>query len=194
MNAWQKIQNYLKGKVNTQSYQTWLRPTRLSHAADDTLYVRVPNREFEEWIKEKYGPLIVEALEKLQLSFHQVAYVFEESAEGKAPENGEAKAVQGKLDFESAECQLDPRFTFDSFVVGSCNQFARAAALAVAGAPAQTYKPPFLYGGGGVGENPPLQAGGPTHQEEGEGKRGWGGFFGGTTKQILPPVGRPPTG
>ena len=50
MNAWQKIQNYLKGKVNTQSYQTWLRPTRLSHAADDTLYVRVPNREFEEWI------------------------------------------------------------------------------------------------------------------------------------------------
>jgi len=158
MNAWQKIQNYLKSRVNTQSYQTWLRPTQLSHAADDTLYVRVPNREFEEWIKEKYGPLIVEALEKLQLSYHQVGYVFEEGAEGKAPENGEAKAVQGKLDFESAECQLDPRLTFDSFVVGSCNQFARAAALAVAGAPSKAYNPLFLYGGVGLGKTHLMQA------------------------------------
>src|SRR5439155_60533 len=158
MNAWQKIQNYLKTKVNTQSYQTWLRPTRLSHAAEDTLYVRVPNREFEEWIGEKYGSLIVEALEKLQLSYHQVAYVFEESAEGKAPENGEAKAVQGKLDFESAECPLDPRFTFDSFVVGACNQFARAAALAVAETPAKAYNPLFLYGGVGLGKTHLMQA------------------------------------
>ena len=51
MNAWQRVLNHLKAKVNSHSYQTWLRPTRFSHASSDTLVVRVPNREFEEWIR-----------------------------------------------------------------------------------------------------------------------------------------------
>jgi len=52
MNSWQEILNYLKTKVNSQSYQTWLRPTRFSHAEEDTLVVCVPNQEFQEWIQE----------------------------------------------------------------------------------------------------------------------------------------------
>jgi chromosomal replication initiator protein len=158
MNAWHEILNLLKTRVNTQSYQTWLRPTRFSHAAKDTLFVRVPNREFQEWIQEHYGGLIKEALEHLHLGFEQVAYVFEESAERKAPENGESKAVQGKLDFESVDHQLNPRYTFESFVVGSCNQFAHAAAQAVAAAPSKAYNPLFLYGGVGLGKTHLMQA------------------------------------
>jgi chromosomal replication initiator protein len=155
---WQKILAYLKTRVNTQSYQTWLRPTRQSHVTDDAIVVLVPNPEFEGWIQEKYATLIREALEHLKLGYQQVRYVSEESSEKKAPtERTEGKPLQQKLDFESAECQLDPRYTFDSFVVGSCNQFARAAALAVADKPT-SYNPLFLYGGVGLGKTHLMQA------------------------------------
>jgi len=153
MNVWQEVLNYLKTKVNTQSYQTWLRPTRLSHADKDTLVVRVPNREFQEWIQEHYTALVRDALERLHLGYQQVSYVFEEGSEKKNAGNGEHKAgVQGKLDFDSADNQLNPRYTFESFVVGSCNQFAHAAARAVAEAPSKAYNPLFLYGGVGLGK------------------------------------------
>jgi len=158
MNAWQEILNYLKAKVNTQSYQTWLRPTRFSHTEQETLVVRVPNREFQEWIQEHYGGLIVEALERLQPGFQQIRYVFEESPEKKAAENGNQKPFQGKLDFDSVDHQLNPRYTFNTFVVGSCNQFAHAAARAVAEAPAKAYNPLFLYGGVGLGKTHLMQA------------------------------------
>jgi chromosomal replication initiator protein len=162
MNAWHEILNHLKTKVNPQSYQTWLHPTRFSHAANDTLVVRVPNREFQEWIQDHYGGLIHEALNRLQLEFKQVSYVFEEKPERKAPENGESKTMQGKLDFESVHHQLNPRYTFDTFVVGSCNQFAHAAARAVAEAPSKSYNPLFLYGGVGLGKTHLMQAVGHT--------------------------------
>ncbi len=162
MNAWQEILNYLKTKVNTQSYQTWLRPTRFSHAETDTLVVRVPNREFEEWIQEHYGSLIREAVERFGLGFERVRYAFEESAERKTHESGTQKPLQGKLDFESVDHQLNPHYTFDSFVVGSCNQFAHAAARAVAEAPSKAYNPLFLYGGVGLGKTHLMQAVGHT--------------------------------
>jgi len=158
MNAWHEILNYLKTKVNTQSYQTWLRPTSFDHVANDTLTVRVPNREFKEWIQEHYATHIQEALERLKPGFSKIAYVFEESVEKKNPENGKNKSFQGKLDFESVDHELNPRYTFDTFVVGSCNQFAHAAARAVAEQPSKAYNPLFLYGGVGLGKTHLMQA------------------------------------
>jgi chromosomal replication initiator protein len=157
MNAWQEVLNHLKTQVNPQSYQTWLRPTRFSHTDEHTLFVRVPNREFQDWIQEHYGVIIRETLERLQASYHQVSYVFEENMGNKAGENGQ-KAVQGRLDFESVDHQLNPKYTFGTFVVGSCNQFAHAAARAVAEAPSKAYNPLFLYGGVGLGKTHLMQA------------------------------------
>jgi chromosomal replication initiator protein len=158
MNAWQEILNYLKPKVNAQSYQTWLRPTRFSHADNEVLVVRVPNREFHDWIQEQYGGLIAEALERLQLGFQKIRFVFEEQPERKAAEGSTPSFSQGKLDFDSVDHQLNPRYTFATFVVGSCNQFAHAAARAVAEAPAKVYNPLFLYGGVGLGKTHLMQA------------------------------------
>ena len=157
MNTWQEVLNHLKTQVNPQSYQTWLRPTRLSHTDEHTLFVRVPNREFQDWIQEHYGVMIRTTLERLQPTYHQVSYVFEENTGNKAGENGQ-KAVQGKLDFESVDHQLSPKYTFGTFVVGSCNQFAHAAARAVAEAPSKAYNPLFLYGGVGLGKTHLMQA------------------------------------
>lgn len=158
MNAWQEILSYLKTKVNTQSYQTWLRPTRFSHISNDSIVVRVPNREFQDWIQEKYGSLIHRAMEELKLGYREVAYTFEDGAEKKPAAENESKAIQGKLDFDSTAHQLDARYTFDTFVVGSCNQFAHAAARAVAQAPSEMYNPLFLYGGVGLGKTHLMQA------------------------------------
>ncbi|MGH9396591.1 MAG: chromosomal replication initiator protein DnaA [Terriglobia bacterium] len=152
MNAWQEILGYLKAKVNTQSYQTWLRPTRFSHVADGSLVVRVPNREFQDWIDEKYGAMITDALGELRLSYHHISYVFDDVIELKPERSADQKVVQGKLDFDSSSHQLDARYTFDAFVVGSCNQFAHAAARAVAQSPSKMYNPLFLYGGVGLGK------------------------------------------
>jgi chromosomal replication initiator protein len=158
MNAWQEVLNYLKTKVNPQSYQTWLKPTRYSHSEADTLVVRVPNQEFQEWIQDHYSTGIQEALEKLRLGFSGIRYELEMQPEKKSSGNGEAKLSQGKLDFESVDHQLNARYTFDTFVVGSCNQFAHAAARAVAETPAKAYNPLFLYGGVGLGKTHLMQA------------------------------------
>jgi len=158
MNAWQEVLNYLKGKVNTQSYQTWLRPTRFSHIENDMVVVRVPNQEFQAWIQEHYGGLITEALDRLHLGYQRIQYVFEPSAEKKPAQTGNGRPMQARLDFDSIDHQLNPRYTFETFVVGSCNQFAHAAARAVAETPAKAYNPLFLYGGVGLGKTHLMQA------------------------------------
>jgi len=155
MNAWQEVLGYLKAKVNPQSYQTWLRPTRLARASAEVLYVQVPNREFQDWIQDNYNTLVREALEHLELPYREVGYVLPHDSSAAA---SAAKAVQGKLDFDSVEHQLNPRYTFETFVVGSCNQFAHAAARAVASAPSKAYNPLFLYGGVGLGKTHLMQA------------------------------------
>jgi chromosomal replication initiator protein len=158
MNAWLKVLDYLKAKVNTQSYQTWLKPTRFSHVEKEAIVVCVPNREFQEWIQDNYGSLVAEALRHLNIGFTEIRYILGESAEAKSTNGVNTKPLQRKLDFDSVDHQLNLKYTFDTFVVGSCNQFAHAAARAVAGAPAKAYNPLFLYGGVGLGKTHLMQA------------------------------------
>lgn len=162
MNAWQEVLNYVKTKVNPQSYQTWLKPTRYSHSEAETLVIRVPNQEFQEWIQDHYNSIIQDALEKLRLGFSRIRYEMEILPEKKSSGNGETKLRQTTLDFESVDHQLNARYTFETFVVGSCNQFANAAARAVAETPAKAYNPLFLYGGVGLGKTHLMQAVGHT--------------------------------
>ncbi len=86
MNAWLQVLNYLKTKVNTQSYQTWLRPTRFSHVENGAIVVSVPNREFQEWIHQNYAGLVGEALEHLHMQFSEIRYVLGENSIWKEPE------------------------------------------------------------------------------------------------------------
>ena len=162
MNAWLQVLNYLKTKVNTQSYQTWLRPTRFSHVDKEAIVVCVPNREFQEWIQENYASLVAEALQHLNLGVKEIRYILGENAEKKGAGSDPAKPLQSKLDFDSVDHLLNPKYTFDTFVVGSCNQFAHAAAQAVAQQPAKAYNPLFLYGGVGLGKTHLMQAVGHT--------------------------------
>ena len=158
MNAWQEILAFLKARVNTQSYQTWLRPTSLLRQDEGTLYVGVPNAEFERWLEDEYDGLVQEAIRQLQLGSIKIRYRAAGSdGSGKEPHRVTSSG-QGKFDFAAVDHELNAKYTFDSFVVGASNQFAHAAAQAVAETPSKAYNPLYLYGGVGLGKTHLMQA------------------------------------
>ncbi len=184
-NPWVRVLDALEKKVNRHSYDTWLKPTRYSHASNKVLFVRVPTAEFRQ-VGDKYADLIQEALDNLGLGYEDVKFVTAEDDPSNTPirHNGGLSAsslnaasglsgglntgagsqaapalhpAQGRFDWDSA-AQLNPRYTFDAFVIGSGNQFAHAACQAVAERPSKAYNPLFLYGGVGMGKTHLMQA------------------------------------
>jgi chromosomal replication initiator protein len=157
---WVRILESLEKKVNRHSYDTWLKPTRYSHCTDHTLVVRVPTPEFQH-IGDKYGDLIQEAIDNLGMDFQDVEFIAAEpgppAARPAAQANAAQQGAQARFDWDGA-AQLNPNYTFDAFVIGSGNQFAHAAARAVAERPSQAYNPLFLYGGVGMGKTHLMQA------------------------------------
>src|SRR5271163_3542450 len=166
-NPWTRILDALEKKINRHSYDTWLKPTRYSHASGGILFVRVPTAEFRH-AGDKYADLIQEAIDNLGLEFNDVKFVTPEDdpAATAVRHNGGLSAAhapaaanpsQARFDWDGA-AQLNPRYTFDAFVIGSGNQFAHAACQAVAERPSKAYNPLFLYGGVGMGKTHLMQA------------------------------------
>jgi chromosomal replication initiator protein len=191
-NPWVRILDALEKKINRHSYDTWLKPTRYSHASNKVLFVRIPTAEFRH-VSDKYADLIQEAVDNLGLGYDEVKFVTAEDDPSNTPirHNGGLSAhspsgglgggsagsstggfnstdsgpqtmsglhpSQGRFDWDSA-AQLNPRYTFDAFVIGSGNQFAHAACQAVAERPSKAYNPLFLYGGVGMGKTHLMQA------------------------------------
>ncbi|HVI08472.1 MAG TPA: chromosomal replication initiator protein DnaA [Candidatus Binatia bacterium] len=169
-NPWTRILDALEKKINRHSYDTWLKPTRYSHASGGILFVRVPTAEFRH-AGDKYADLIQEAIDNLGMEFSDVKFVTPEddpaatpmrhngglSANGANGTGAAASPAQARFDWDGA-AQLNPRYTFDAFVIGSGNQFAHAACQAVAERPSKAYNPLFLYGGVGMGKTHLMQA------------------------------------
>jgi len=175
LNQWVRVLGALEKKINRQSYETWLKPTRFSHVEGRTMYVRIPSEEFS-FVGTKYQNLIDEAIETLGLELDEVVFQVppqearrEREDGGFAPQPSHSAAAprrgysngagpeQSRFDWNTA-AQLNPRYQFDSFVPGSGNQFAHAAAQAVAERPGKTYNPLFIYGGVGLGKTHLMQA------------------------------------
>jgi chromosomal replication initiator protein len=155
MNLWDKILQHTERRVNPHSFATWFRPTRQERAEEGRLVVRVPTRLFCKRLSETYGELLQAVLTEIGKPELHVEFV---SAEAELAVPNSPAASQAKLDFDSANHQLNPRYTFDKFIVGASNQFAHAAAVAVAEQPSKSYNPLFLYGGVGLGKTHLMQA------------------------------------
>jgi chromosomal replication initiator protein len=167
-NPWLRILDALEKKINRHSYDTWLKPTRYSHTSDGIMYIRVPTVEFRH-VGDKYADLIQEALDNLNMDCHDVQFVTPEDDPAATPvrhdgglsapqaQTGGAHISQARFDWDGA-AQLQPRYTFDAFVIGSGNQFAHAACQAVSQRPSKAYNPLFLYGGVGMGKTHLMQA------------------------------------
>jgi len=169
IDPWVQILGALEKKINRHSYDTWLKPTRFSHLQNGIIFIRVPTAEFRD-IGDKYGDLIQEAIDNLGFDFRDVQFITSDDGPQKTPirHNGGFPPVseqlpqvgaarQTRFDWDSA-AQLNPKYTFDNFIIGAGNQFAAAAAKAVAENPSKAYNPLFLYGGVGMGKTHLMQA------------------------------------
>ena len=171
MNVWGRILHSLKGRLNQQTLETWFTPIQFESldSSQHVLRLRAPNQVVKDWVVSNYGKALAESLNEQRLSGYSVGWVV-----GKAPDwvpehltlsPAEPQTADHPLVNEAtptvtinepepppAEPSLSSKYTYESFVVGSCNQFAHAASLAVAEAPGRTYNPLYLYGGVGLGK------------------------------------------
>jgi chromosomal replication initiator protein len=140
---WDEVLRRVEAKVNRHSFATWFRPTTLLSSDEATLRVGVPNGQFRDWLTKNYMGVLLEAL--AEAGHGDLRIVFEEIGE-------EAPVTVPPAGAERDAPHLNPKYTFESFVVGSSNQFAHAAARAVAEIPSKSYNPLFIYGGVGLGK------------------------------------------
>ena len=170
--AWETVLSHLKTKVSDQVYETWLRPLRFVSREGSLLLVATPHKFFKQWIEENYMPELEEAARREFGGNTDVEIVVgseEDGEEERSPpspdlspnDRRDAKAPKPRM----RNGELNPRYTFDRFVVGAGNQFAQAACYAVANDPAKSYNPLFLYGGVGLGKTHLLHAIGNLTQE-----------------------------
>jgi chromosomal replication initiator protein len=157
---WSQCLRTIQEKVPRQSFETWLRPTEALSISDKDVIIKVPNAFFSEWIEQHYVHYIEDALQ--ELTGNAPAITFSVSSErGTFLTNisPSPNIKEPKRPCTSGLAQLNPRYTFDNFVVGDCNQFAHAASLAVAEAPGKTsFNPMVIYGGVGLGKTHLIQA------------------------------------
>jgi chromosomal replication initiator protein len=155
MNLWDEILNRIETKVNRHSFYTWFRPT--TFVSDDRLSVtvRVPNALFKDWLTKHYAGVISEATAELKRPNLLVQFVSDVATDATviplSPEEAALDTGPGPTP-PPGPAGLNPRYTFDTFIVGSSNQFAHAACRAVAEAPSRSYNPLFIYGGVGLGK------------------------------------------
>jgi chromosomal replication initiator protein len=145
--VWDDVLAKIEAKVNRHTFATWFRPTSFLALQNSSLLVRVPNPQFRDWLTKNYTGLLQEAL--LELGHNGVSLVFESDVDA-ASQPPEAPIGADRDPLPTAS--LNPKYTFDTFVVGSSNQFAHAASRAVAEIPSKSYNPLYIYGGVGLGK------------------------------------------
>ena len=156
---WDQVLSRIETKVNRHSFYTWFKPTSFVADGGGSITVRVPNPLFKDWLTKHYSLVLSEALAEVRRPGTSVLFV----AEGApfTPAADEAAAPPEAFELEppppanvpaTTPGGLNPRYTFDTFIVGPSNQFAHAACRAVAEAPSRSYNPLFIYGGVGLGK------------------------------------------
>src|ERR1051325_6372784 len=176
-NLWESFRQTIKTKLHEESFETWFNPIGFEGVdqSQRVLRLRAPNSVVRDWVKSNYGAVIDQSFADLNLPGYSVDWIISD-ASGKAdtltpnspaletsdvpilkPEAASSPArIAATGTAPAREACVDPslnsKYTFHNFVVGSCNQFAHAASLAVAEAPGKTYNPLYLYGGVGLGK------------------------------------------
>lgn len=181
VNHWDSLLASVEKRVNHESFTTWFKPIKFIESNVRNIVVEVPDRVFEDWIVNNYSEILEESLEESSLSGRSIVFqVNRKTAAPDEANNTKAKAVAATdnsggrevaapkpgapgafivrspqpdySESDQSDLRLNQKYTFDTFVVGSCNQFAHAAALAVAESASKTYNPLYIYGGVGLGK------------------------------------------
>ena len=148
-NLWDQIKSRLASKISPLDFENWVMRTNFEGTDGSTLRVSVPDQVTKEWMEQEYSDEIRHAIHALNVTIDRVVYLPSMSGFATA-HTTESNTVEPI--FASASGQLNPKFRFDNYVVGSSNQFAHAAAKAVANSPSRSYNPLFIYGAVGMGK------------------------------------------
>lgn len=148
---WEKSLSIIEEKIGNNIFELWIKPIKPLQLKEQQVTLEVPNRFFKEWIEDYYPALISEVLEGILGHTITLRYKIAEK-EAADVKRMEAKLESRKTKLASRGIYLNPKYTFENFVSGPSNQFAQAAAKAVAGTPGKVYNPLFIYGGVGLGK------------------------------------------
>ena len=162
---WLAAQSNIEKVLTPQTFNTWIRPIKFLSSSNNLIELAVPNKFIQEWVVEKYLGMIQEAVSSLTEAKYQIQFKISESSDPlKATAISEKTSadsyqqVKDKARNNDVVSNLNPKYTFETFVCGASNQFAHAAAQAVANNPASSYNPLFIYGGVGLGKTHQLIA------------------------------------
>jgi chromosomal replication initiator protein len=163
---WTEVLDVIRSELNTPTFKTWFEHTSPVEVRDDYLVVAVQNEFAREWLESRYSGLLRSALLQVLGRELSVEFVVPSEPLTQTADTGEAAVPEAVAVSEAlapaarktTNGEFNPKYTFDSYVIGASNQFAHAAALAVAEAPGRAYNPLFIYGGVGLGKTHLLQA------------------------------------
>lgn len=161
---WQSVLAQMQFHISKANFATWFQNTEIVSKENEKIVISVPNAFSKEWLSNKYNKPILKILRELDDSIKDLDFVIKPkqiktsaraAAQSQGPEETQLKFDEFKI---NKDTNLNPRYTFDNFVVGSFNELAHAAALAVADNPGFAYNPLFVYGGTGLGKTHLIQA------------------------------------
>jgi len=166
---WQLTLNELSKDLNKPSFETWFNLTKPVSLENRCLVIEVPNDFTKEWFETRYRNQIIKALKEITDDDHRVSFVIASEFQDNPDIEVLGQEFNQSTDFTSSHkdenhvknkfiSSFNPRYTFDTFVVGACNRLSHAASLAVAESPARAYNPLFIYGGVGLGKTHLLHA------------------------------------
>ena len=153
LDKWNEILNTVKSEydISDVSFDTWLRPLEPYGIMDNTLYILVPSEPMAlGYISKKYHLPLKTIIAEATGTVFEVKFILPEQASQINPASKVAKPIKNNVSIESSN--LNPNYTFDTFVVGNNNRFAQSASLAVAESPGEAYNPLYIYGGPGLGK------------------------------------------
>src|SRR5258708_779526 len=153
---WQAILGNLELTLSKANFTTWFKNTSIIEKSDTGIVVGVPNAFTKEWLQNKYHQDILKALKAIAPEIKEVKYQIV-SPMYITPATASSKEVARVAPRKMENQTLNPKYTFTTFIVGSNNQLAHAASLAVSKKPGQVYKPLFIYGGVGLGKTHLMQ-------------------------------------
>ncbi len=156
--SWVDVLEFISPKVGDEAIDTWFQPLELEGITEEQATIRVPNKFFGEWLGRNYKDLLIEAFHHTEgIKPTEIIFVLKEEKSKESLQAVPSVKKEGyrppPLPSKSRRQPLpNPKYTFETFVVGASNQFAHAACLAVAESPAKSYNPLFIYGGVGLGK------------------------------------------
>lgn len=155
LSLWEKTLNIIKGEMSEVSFNTWIKSCEPISISSNIIRVSVPNSFTQDILEKRYKDLVVNSIEAACSKHYNVEFIVASDIQEVSEKEDKNKSAEDKSNItvnDEMSSTLNPKYTFDSFVIGNSNRFAHAASLAVAEAPAKAYNPLFIYGGVGLGK------------------------------------------